>query len=79
MSLHQLAGEMLAQADTGTTNPKQIGLGLSVAFSIAGYITGQWRKTGKGKRSDAQRTAMLWFALGATMVLALGLAIRGMR
>ncbi|WP_406298078.1 hypothetical protein OG948_21335 [Embleya sp. NBC_00888] len=79
MSLHQLAGEMLAQADTSTTNPKQIGVGLSVAFSIAGYIAGQWHKGGKGKRSDAQRTAMLWFTLGAVMILALGLALRGMR
>jgi hypothetical protein len=80
MSVHDIAGQMLAQAaEQSTVNPKQIVLGLSVACSIGGYITGQWRKPGKGKQPAELRTAMLWFVLGSIMVAMLGLAMRGMQ
>ncbi|MYW03478.1 hypothetical protein [Streptomyces sp. SID3343] len=78
MSLNEIAGQMLAQTatDERAVNPKQIGVGLALTFGIGGYIGGQWRKAGK---SEAGKTARLWFILGTLMLGGLALALRGMQ
>jgi len=77
MSLHDIAGQMLAQAatDESTANPRQIILGVAGIFGAGGYVTALWRDSVRLKRADPR----LWFILGLVVAAGLALTLRGVK